>query len=237
MVYKWVQRAQSWLFPSICQLCCAAGQPGLEICGPCAQELPWLIHTCHGCARPLPSDAPVSRCPDCLQQPPALDHCEALFGYREPVTTWVQNLKFHQDLAAAQLLGKLLADHLPTAPPDSLVIPVPLHRKRLAERGYNQALEIARPLRQRGYLLKPQYCRRHKPTHAQSDLPASRRRANLSDAFSASPQVRGQNVTLIDDVLTTGATLNELAATLKRAGALRVEARVIARTLRDHPAR
>jgi ComF family protein len=146
----------------------------------------------------------------------------------------VQNLKFHQDLAAARLFGRLLADTLPPAKnQNTLIVPVPLHRKRLVERGYNQALEIARPLRQRGYRLEPRCVRRNTPTRAQSTLPQSQRRSNLRDAFSASLRLDGLHVILIDDVLTTGTTLDELATTLKRAGAQRVEAMVVARTLRE----
>lgn len=234
MVYQWINFARSKLFPTLCRLCCAPGEPGLELCSACTRELPWLSHTCHGCALPLPPEAQVTLCPDCQKRPLSLDHCSALFAYREPVAGWVQSLKFHQDLTVARLFGQLLAESLPPAEnPPPLIVPVPLHRKRLAARGYNQALEIARPLRQRGYRLEPRCARRNAPTLAQSGLPASQRRANLRNAFSVGLQVHGQHVILIDDVLTTGATLGELAATLKRAGARRVEAMIIARTLRE----
>jgi ComF family protein len=141
-------------------------------------------------------------------------------------------MKFAQDLATTRLLGELLArkialDNVARA---AIVLPVPLHRKRLAERGYNQALEMAHSLTRKGYRLDPTGCRRHKATSAQSDLPASARKQNVRNAFSVCRCLEGHRVLLIDDVMTTGATLNELARTLKNAGAERVEACVIART-------
>ena len=158
---------------------------------------------------------------------------EVSFPDGPPVDGWIQSLKFAQDLATARLLGELLASNMA---PDSrtepaVVLPVPLHRKRLAERGYNQALEIARSLRRQGYRLYPSQCRRHRATSAQSDLPASARKGNVRNAFSTSGSLEGRRVLLIDDVMTTGATLNELAGTLKNAGAERVEARLIARAV------
>jgi len=163
---------------------------------------------------------------------PSVDACTALFNYRPPVDRWIQGLKFAQDLATARLLGELLAGKSASDSGErtAIVVPVPLHRKRLAERGYNQALEIARSLSANGYRLDPGCCQRHKPTSAQSDLPASARKGNVHNAFSVSRRLEGRRVLLIDDVMTTGATLNELARTLKKAGAERVEARVIART-------
>jgi ComF family protein len=141
-------------------------------------------------------------------------------------------VKFAQDLATAHLLGELLAGKIPadSRKRPAIVLPVPLHRKRLSERGYNQALEIARSLSEKGYRLDPTCCRRHKATSAQSDLPAGARKGNVRNAFSVSRLMKESRVLLIDDVMTTGATLNELARTLKKAGAERVEAWVIART-------
>jgi ComF family protein len=232
MVYNWTKTLQSILFPSICRLCRAAGLPGLELCPNCRAELPWIAHGCRRCALPLPVDSDVSLCSNCINKPPSLDACDALFAYRPPVDRWIQDLKFSQDLATARLLGELLASNMAqhSRIKPAMVLPVPLHRKRLAERGYNQALEIARPLSKKGYRLDPICCRRHKPTSAQSDLPASARNKNVHNAFSAIRPLDGLRVLLIDDVMTTGATLNELARTLKKAGAERVEARVIART-------
>lgn len=133
----------------------------------------------------------------------------------------------------AGLLGELLAQT--TGPvsehPRHLVIPVPLHRKRLAERGYNQAMEIVRPMRHKGYRIDTGTCRRVAPTRAQANLPARERRTNVRSAFSVNGRLDDQAIILVDDVMTTGATLDELAGRLKQAGARRVDAWVIARTL------
>jgi len=151
----------------------------------------------------------------------------------EPIDQWIQQLKFRQDLTTARLLGELLAQQVPANNNDRPVnlLPVPLHRSRLRMRGYNQALEIARPLVRKGYPLQPAVCRKHKATTAQSDLPARERRRNVRGVFSVTRPLQGEHFLLVDDVLTTGATLNELARTLKNAGAERVEAWVIARTV------
>lgn len=232
MVNNWLKKLQPVLFPSTCRLCRAAGLPGLELCPACLSELPWLAHSCSRCALPLPREAGITLCFNCIKTQPSVDRCTALFEYRPPVDRWIQDLKFAQDLATARFLGELLASKLAVENEErpAIVLPVPLHRKRLAERGYNQALEIARSLSEKGYRLDPRCCRRHKATSAQSDLPASARKQNVRNAFSVSRCLDGRRMLLIDDVMTTGATLNELARTLKNAGAERVEAWVIART-------
>ncbi len=233
LVYNWIQKLQVTLFPQVCRLCLAPTGRGGTLCAACRSELPWLPRTCAGCAIPLPADTQATHCPQCQKTPPYLDQCQALFSYRAPVDQWIQGMKFRQDLTAARLLGELLARQVPANSKDGPMnlLPVPLHRSRLRTRGYNQSLEIARPLARKGYLLVPAVCRKHKATAAQSDLPARERRHNVRGAFSATRSLQGEHFLLVDDVLTTGATLNELARTLKNAGAERVEAWVIARTV------
>ena len=235
MVYNWSETLQSWLFPSICRLCRAPGLPGLELCRDCRAELPWIERGCRRCALPLPQNTGITLCFKCITEQGPLDACSALFSYRPPVDRWIQDLKFAQDLATARLLGGLLADRMSDGEQEipAVVLPVPLHRNRQAERGYNQALEIARCLSRRGYRLDSACCRRHKPTSAQSGLPAAARRGNVRNAFSVSHIPDGHRVLLIDDVMTTGATLNELARSLKETGVERVEAWVIARSVID----
>jgi len=235
MVYNWVNRLRTSLFPPACRLCLAPTGDDHGLCSPCQSELPWITHACSGCAIPLPAESHTAFCPQCQKNRPQLDHCRALFGYLEPVNQWIQQLKFRQDLTVARLLGELLAEHVPDNRKDQpmTLLPVPLHRARLRTRGYNQSLEIARSLARKGYALKPDICRKHKATAtaAQSDLPARERRHNVRGAFSVNCPLQGEHFLLVDDVLTTGATLNELARTLKNAGAERVEAWVIARTV------
>lgn len=233
MVYNWIKNARSILFPPYCRLCLAPGADDLDLCPACLNELPWLTHACPRCALPLPTDSSPGPCPACLSSPPALDTCQALFAYQAPVDRWIHALKFERDLAGARLLGELLARGLTAeSRRTAVLLPVPLHPGRLHQRGYNQAAELSRPLLGRGWSLSDCACRRNRHTAAQSGLPARQRRRNLRGAFSVTSSLDGQHIVLIDDVMTTGVTLNELAGALKAAGAERVEARVVARALR-----
>lgn len=234
MVYNWSNWLRARLFPPRCRLCLAAGQPGLDLCAACRDELPWLDNTCRTCALPLPADS-SGICARCLQTPTDLDACHALFAYRSPVDSWIQALKFNRDLSLAALLGTLLTQHRAIATPAEgqrpQVMAVPLHSKRLRQRGYNQAYELARPLFANGYKPASGRCRRQRHTAAQSTLDRLQRRRNLRGAFEVTGSLQGQRLLLVDDVITTGATLNELASVLKQAGADRVEAIAVARTI------
>jgi ComF family protein len=137
-------------------------------------------------------------------------------------------------LTLAKMLGQLLARHIP-AGDGSRLVPVPLHKRRLRQRGFNQAAEIARPLQRRDYQLDTRNCTRSRHTPPQSELAAEMRLDNLRDAFTVQHDVSGESIVLVDDVMTTGATLNALAGVLKRAGAARIEAWVIARTPEPGP--
>jgi ComF family protein len=193
---------------------------------------------CAQCAIVLPAGAGVILCGSCLRRPPSFDAAVVVSDYAAPLDQLVLALKFGGQLAMAPLFGQLLADALGRLPrqdwPD-LLAPVPLGHRRLAERGFNQALEIARPLARILRLpLAPCLLARQRETAPQSLLTPAERRANLRRAFSL-PQaglerVRGRHVGVVDDVLTTGATLEEIAATLKRCGAARVTCLAFART-------
>jgi len=231
MVYNWLNCTLDWLLPATCRLCLAAGHNQLELCRDCLADLPRIIHACRRCARPLPDETgPV--CGRCQRHPPAFDQCSALFRYQYPVDDLIKRIKFQQDLALLRSLGKLLSLQMQQQgyQPD-LLLPVPLHWRRLAERGYNQALELARPCARDNKLsLDYRICKRRRATAAQSGLPARQRRRNMRGAFVVNREVTDLHITLIDDVLTTGSTLGELAKVLKQAGARRVDAWVIART-------
>jgi ComF family protein len=144
----------------------------------------------------------------------------------------LQSFKYRGRLALARFFAASLAARI--AAPVDLVLPMPLHRQRLAERGFNQAAEIARELS--GLLGIPAYMRcaqRTRNTRSQTDLAFSEREGNVRGAFACNLDVAGKRVAVIDDIMTTGATLNALALALKRAGAIRVENWVVARTLLD----
>jgi len=143
----------------------------------------------------------------------------------------IANLKFNQQYQNARLLGSLLATHLKktTKMPD-IIIPIPLHKQRFQERGFNQSVEIAKVLaEQLNIPLNSNSCIRHRNTPHQINLPAKQRNTNIKNAFTISRAIKAQHVAIVDDVMTTGSTLNELASTLKKAGVNRVDAWACAR--------
>ena len=209
-----------------CLLC--GEESGFELlCAACAAELPALAEHCPQCALPSPAGAV---CGSCLDRPPHYDRTLALWRYEFPCDRLVQALKYRARLALAGFFARSLASR--PLPEVDLIVPMPLHPKRLAERGFNQALEIARGLaRHLGRPIEPRGVLRVKDTPPQTRLPYEERAKNVRGAFLCKLDLSGTSVAVVDDVMTTGATLNELARALKRAGAARVENFVIARTV------
>lgn len=227
MLASLARRAASLLFGGSCILCRGAAQSLL--CGPCDADLPRLgADHCPRCALASPGGAVCGRC---LARPPAFDATVAALAYDFPADALVQSLKFRGELALAPLLGGLVAARARGAGPVDAVVPVPLSARRLRERGFNQALEIAREAAARtGARLAPQLCARTRETEAQFELPVDARERNVRSAFDAPAAAAGLSVAVVDDVMTTGATLQEVALALKRAGAARVVNWVVART-------
>ncbi len=232
MVYKWLNKLQYALFPLRCHLCGAPGDRRQDLCHGCRADLPWRHIGCSQCAAPLPVAAEGQRCARCQQISPHFDRVIAPFHYIPPLDYLILRLKFQRDLAQARLLGELLAVYLRAQGGDwpDVVLPVPLHRKRLAERGFNQSLELGRILqRELPVRLDYRLARRVKHTETQSLLPANRRARNLRNAFVLVEHSPPPHVAILDDVMTTGATVNELARVLKQAGVRRVDVWVVAR--------
>ena len=209
-----------------CLLCGEESGPEL-LCAACAAELPALAVHCPQCALPSPAGAV---CGSCINRPPHYDRTLALWRYEFPCDRLVQALKYRARLALSGFFARSLASR--PLPEVDLIVPMPLHPKRLAERGFNQALEIARGLARRlGRPIEPRGALRVKDTPPQTELPYEERAKNVRGAFLCRLDLSGVSVAVLDDVMTTGATLNELARALKRAGATRVENLVIARTV------
>lgn len=210
-----------------CLLCGAPGAPEL-VCAACAGDLPALPACCPVCAMPSP-DAAV--CGACLRAPPPFDATLALWRYEFPVDRLVHALKYQGRLPVARLFGEALARRTARREVDAIV-PMPLARRRLADRGFNQALEIARAAAAARRLTPAATAvERIRDTANQADLPLGERARNVRGAFACRGDVRGRRVAVIDDVMTTGASLGELAACLKRTGAAWVENWVVGRTL------
>lgn len=239
-MYKWLNNIHSrlhlTLMPPVCVLC---GDPGtrddylpIDLCSPCQADLPRLVSACARCAEPLTGNlAMEALCGQCQINPPAFNRCMAMLAYHPPVDHLIQSVKFNNRLELAQLLGHLmgrwLSRVLDTKP--DVLLPVPLHKHRLRERGFNQATEIAKPVaRQLGCSLDITSCRRTRTTAPQSELSRKDRINNMRGAFEIMKPVTG-HVAIIDDVMTTGSTAHELAKVLLKAGADSVDVWVCAR--------
>jgi len=239
---KLIRRALHLLLPTSCALCGAGSDDTL--CAACADQFfgtAAAVPRCPCCANPVVAGATL--CGHCIAARPAFDRTLVACDYALPVDQLVLQLKFGHRLALAALMARRLAvvvtaataaDGSPGALPD-LLCPVPLGPRRLAQRGYNQALEIARPLaRSLGVALHARLVARTRETAAQSSVAPEDRRANIAGAFAvpapALALVRGRHIGVVDDVMTSGGTLDEMAATLKRHGAARVSNLVFART-------
>jgi ComF family protein len=219
------------LLPPRCLLCTEPGVDGLDLCAGCRDALPWNRSPCARCGLPLPLAAPL--CGRCLRLPPAFAATVAPWVYAFPLDRLLPRLKFHGDLAAGALVAGRLVDALRSAPRPQALVPVPLHRDRLRERGYDQALELARPLARGLHLpLRADLLRRTRATSAQSALAAVARRRNVRGAFAVDAGELPAHVALVDDVMTTGATLGECARVLRAAGVARVDVWVAARVPR-----
>ena len=226
------------LLPPHCLLCKQRSDSARDLCAACAADLVRNHIACPRCALPLQAPAPA--CGECLRDEPPFATALAPFVYASPLDRLEASFKFGRSLAAGRVLSELWLDALREAPPalpDALV-PVPLHRDRLRERGYNQALELARPLaRELGIDLRLDMLQRVRATSAQSDLDAAARRRNLRGAFAAADRVAPPaHVAIVDDVMTTGTTLRECARALARAGVARVDVWALARAPKAHGA-
>lgn len=236
-VYNLLARLGLALWPPRCLLCESAASGGLDLCDMCRAALPYNRRACLRCAMPiavvddLNGQSVALVCGRCLRRPPPQAHARAAFVYGFPLDRLLPRAKFHGDLSSTRLLAALMTSALGEAERPQALVPVPLHTGRLRERGYDQALELARPLAHGlGLPLRDDLLRRTRATAAQSRLDASQRRRNLRGAFA----VRGDcevpaHVALVDDVMTTGATVHAAALALLRAGVTRVDVWVCAR--------
>ena len=215
--------------PQRCELCAAPSADRI-LCSDCSRELPWLEHACPVCALPTPGD---EVCGQCLAHPPPFDSTIAACAYAFPVDRLIHAFKYQGRLALAEWCAEaiLAARRGRSAKRPARLIALPLSEERQRERGCNQAAEIARALAARtGIALMSVGLRRTRATPPQAALPWSERARNVRGTFSCDADMRGLGVAVVDDVMTTGATLAEFARTLKAAGTPWVENWVVART-------
>lgn len=224
-----VDEALDALLPSHCLLCGARGQGHLSLCVDCAAELPRNKVCCARCALPLAAPAPM--CGRCIKRAPPWDAAWVPFRYEWPLGQLETRFKFGGDLAAGRTLSLAWIESAHPAELPDAIVPVPLHHSRLRRRGYNQALELAKPLAKAlGIPVLRNALQRTRSTVAQTDLTAIQRRRNVRGAFGVRDDAAlPEHVAVLDDVFTTGATLGECARVLKRAGVARVDGWALAR--------
>jgi ComF family protein len=215
--------------PQDCLLCGATSGEML-LCPDCRNELPRLpADRCPVCADLSPGGA---TCGACLSTPPHFDATNAIFRYGFPIDKLIHTFKYQSRTTTADFLAGAMLNG--PRPEGDLIVPLPLFPARLAERGFNQSVEIARPLARNLRLrMELDGCIRSRNTAPQAMLPWKERRKNIRHAFECNVDLTGKSVIVVDDVMTTGATLDEFARTLKAHGAVRVSNWVIARTIRD----
>jgi ComF family protein len=231
MLARLQRRLSTILLAPRCLVCAEPGHDGLDLCVECTAALPWNLDACRQCGLAL--DGSASHCGPCQFTPPPYTLTQAAFGYAFPVDRLLPRFKFHGDLAAGAVLATLMHWSLDPSEHPQALIPVPLHRSRLRQRGYDQALELAKALsRECGLPLCSGRLVRSRATHAQTELGADDRRRNVCGAFglrAGGPLPR--HLALVDDVMTTGATVAECARTLLAAGVQRVDVWAVARAL------
>ena len=223
------------LFAPSCLLCDAScsetGNAGISLCTACQQDLPWILHSCKGCALPI-DNTELDYCSACQQLPWLSDQVICFVHYASPIDYLIKKMKFGHKLSAAKVLGRLMGQQIVQGDlelPDA-ILPVPLHKKRLRTRGFNQAQELYREINKVIAIPLMKGVERVVYTEAQTLVKGDERAKNLQGAFSA---VLGKDVpkhvVILDDVVTTGATSNELSKILKAAGVEKVTVWAVAR--------
>jgi ComF family protein len=212
-----------------CVLCGSMSHDGIW-CEACDASMPYLnTPHCPVCARPTPRG---EICGHCLTKPSAFTRTIAVFGYHFPVDRLIQAMKYREQLALARIFAEKLLLRIDKSNLPDYVIAMPLHPAKLQRRGFNQAQLIAAPIAKSLDLpLLNSACHRLRDTPSQTSLPWKERSKNMRGAFACDMDLSGKHVALVDDVLTTGASMNALASTVKQRGAREISAWVIARSL------
>lgn len=227
-----LRRLDDSIMPLRCVFCgTRSRRQERRVCRACHRDLPWLANACTRCAAPVAVALPDGvDCAACQKQPPPFQATVVPLLYEFPVDAALKALKFRRRLHYAPAFGELLDAEMHRLPPDiDALLPVPLHWRRQAFRGFNQATELCRPLARRYALPIISGVVRRRATPFQSGLPASQRRKNLRQAFVVRKTPACRHVLLVDDVVTTGETTRQLAVAIIRSGVKRVSVLAVAR--------
>ena len=237
-----IKRILDILYPRRCVLCLSTDTPlshtDIDLCPGCRSELQLVEHSCYQCGIPLQNTLAGQLCGQCLQKPPAYDQVISIYHYRQPLVWLIAQMKFNKKRLIARLLSRLMTEHLLTIrktrqfPLPDAIIPVPLHHKRQYQRQFNQSEELAKTLSDAlDTPLDTQYLQRHINSAQQSGLDAKQRKKNVKGIFKVinKKQQHYRHVVIIDDVMSTGSTVNEIARILKRSGIKQVDVWVLAR--------
>ncbi|HKI73483.1 MAG TPA: ComF family protein [Pseudomonadales bacterium] len=229
---SWLDHLLFALVPGSCILCDAQTRRHLDLCCACERELPRIVRPCHRCGLQMGAGDVCGRC---LAVPPPFERCFAPFRYAWPIDRLVSDFKQRGRIIVGKMLAHAvstayIAETAPERFPDVLV-PVPLHKRRLRHRGFNQSVEIADVLSDHtGRPVDNHLCRRVKDAAPQKSLDAKQRSRNLRDAFAIDGDPEGLSVAIVDDVVTTAATVSEISRLFLARGASRVEVIALART-------
>ena len=230
------------LLPSFCLACekPLGGAPDLLFCPDCLKRLAF-IHSplCPCCGRVyLVATGGDHLCGACLAAPRHFTRARALFLYEEPLKEVIHRFKYQGKTACLPSFARFAKNHPLLADLERVdwIVPVPLHSSRLRERGFNQALLLARAMFPKDHRITPDLLVRTRPTEPQTSFNGTARRANLKNAFGVVKphRLKGKNILLIDDVFTTGTTANECARVLKKTGAAEVMVLTLARVKEDY---
>ncbi|MCW8943214.1 MAG: ComF family protein [Sedimenticola sp.] len=229
MVNKCINNILDRVFQPLCPLCdtpCSG-----SLCRQCHNELPINQDCCQRCALPI-ADKQGNLCGQCLSSTSPISFSQIPFLYADPIDRFIGQFKFTSNLAFGRMLSQLWLDHHdPDLELPELLIPVPLHSHRLSERGYNQALELARPIASHfGIPIDYTCCKRILHNTPQSGLKKQQRKRGIRGAFEVKKRPNAKHISLVDDVVTTGSTVIELARQLKKSGVERIDVWAIART-------
>lgn len=235
---KVLHTLQQLIFPYTCIICSQHSTLQKDICLDCLNLLPKFPSGCEICARHIPHSPHLLSgitCGKCISNPPHFDRTLALFSYVHPIDKFIINLKFNHQLIYAKLFGELFVKHLKsyyknTSFPE-LVIPIPLHQKRLKQRGFNQVFELAKSIKKHlNIKIDTNSCIKIKNTPPQSLITFDERKVNIKNSFKIKYSIQAKHVAILDDVMTTGHTVNELSKTLKKSGMQKIDVWCIART-------